>query len=980
MIGSSSFLEAKLSFSYTLQMEIPGNAAIIRTAVTAPPATPLPEGIVIPKRPLRPAQATTGRPTSLLTNWFPVQFTQDEAYQYAFTVTKINASPFGGRMQAPRKGQTGPPALPPRICREAFQRVADELGWKKGSYAFDGRSLLFSIDNQLLASVKGVYTNEFEVALPGERRPTHVSVKVEKVAIISFTALRDYVQGRDSEAALNALQCLDVVLKSSMGFNSLTDPNILTGARFFLFYNQQAPSLGGGAQIWQGYKQALRPCQSGLALTLDSATAAVWDVGNPSKPKNLAQIMNELLRDQRNPPRPGQPLDRTHTTALDRAIRGLKVRAIHNGFKRTVKGLSRNTPWEEFFEVPVDEKQPDGAKKKVSVADYFKDKYQITLTERHLPCVTIGNGQTFLPAEVADVLPGQRQGKLNGRQTSAMIKIAAQKPDRKLSFIREQVQRVNGTAKPEMDAFGLKLTTNVPEVKARILDNPLLDYANQKRFDPRNTGAWNMKGLSFVDANPIKSWCVISFVWQQDMKRDLNGFVEEFARGLDQYKVKVPKNNQGTVMPPLIEVKRDESAFQAMNRGCEAAETAYGAKPSIIIVILADDGVNTYRDVKQTSDSLLGIPSQCMVAAKIGLGRPPRGREQYIANVAMKVNAKLGGRNNILSQDFIQSKHFLQFWSRPFIVFGADVTHPPAGAASDAPAVAAVVASWDATVTRYAARVSVQQRHPDCRDIILELKQMVKELLIEFYRASRGHKPERILFYRDGVSNGEFDAVIKYEYRAIREACMELGDGQSQYAPPISFIAVQKRHNTRFFPTSPQNADRSGNVMPGSVIDTNICHPFEWDFYLNSHAGLQGTNKPVHYHVLCDENKLTADGLQLMTYWLTYLFCRCTRSISVVAPCQYAHLSAFRASLSFRATFELTRLGTCLAAWWRQRHGKFLQSWQWCNQSGVFAHCSFFEQCHVFRLRTMFGTCLVNVWQVKIRSSRIRIHALDCEI
>ena len=35
---------------------------------------------------------------------------------------------------------------------------------------------------------------------------------------------------------------------------------------------------------------------------------------------------------------------------------------------------------------------------------------------------------------------------------------------------------------------------------------------------------------------------------------------------------------------------------------------------------------------------------------------------------------------------------------------------------------------------------------------------MVRELLIQFYQATN-HKPCRIIFYRDGVSEGQFDQV-----------------------------------------------------------------------------------------------------------------------------------------------------------------------------------------------------------------------------
>jgi hypothetical protein len=36
---------------------------------------------------------------------------------------------------------------------------------------------------------------------------------------------------------------------------------------------------------------------------------------------------------------------------------------------------------------------------------------------------------------------------------------------------------------------------------------------------------------------------------------------------------------------------------------------------------------------------------------------------------------------------------------------------------------------------------------------------------------------------------------------------------------------------------------------------------------------------------------------QVLTYWLCYLFCRCTRSVSYASPAYYAHLAAGRGKL-----------------------------------------------------------------------------------
>jgi eukaryotic translation initiation factor 2C len=60
-----------------------------------------------------------------------------------------------------------------------------------------------------------------------------------------------------------------------------------------------------------------------------------------------------------------------------------------------------------------------------------------------------------------------------------------------------------------------------------------------------------------------------------------------------------------------------------------------------------------------------------------------------------------------------------------------------------------------------------------------------------------------------------------------------------------------------FFPSSDFDADRSGNCPAGTVIDTKVVSPVEFDYYLFGHAGLLGTSRPAHYNVLFDENEFT---------------------------------------------------------------------------------------------------------------------------
>lgn len=61
----------------------------------------------------------------------------------------------------------------------------------------------------------------------------------------------------------------------------------------------------------------------------------------------------------------------------------------------------------------------------------------------------------------------------------------------------------------------------------------------------------------------------------------------------------------------------------------------------------------------------------------------------------------------------------------------------------------------DAHPSRYCATVRVQRPR---QEIIQDLASMVRELLIQFYKSTR-FKPTRIIFYRDGVSEGQFRQV-----------------------------------------------------------------------------------------------------------------------------------------------------------------------------------------------------------------------------
>ena len=132
---------------------------------------------------------------------------------------------------------------------------------------------------------------------------------------------------------------------------------------------------------------------------------------------------------------------------------------------------------------------------------------------------------------------------------------------------------------------------------------------------------------------------------------------------------------------------------------------------------------------------------------------------------------------------------------------------------------------------------------------------------------------------------------------------------------------------------------KSNNIPAGTVVDTNICHPSQYDFYLCSHAGIQVWHLilippviliifrvPQDQHItMCSMMTMTTsltcfkvilstifwdDSLFFFlefTYHLCHTYVRCTRSVSIPAPTYYAHLVAFRARYHMQAVMDNDR-------------------------------------------------------------------------
>ncbi|KAF0555245.1 Piwi-domain-containing protein [Gigaspora margarita] len=684
---------------------------------------------------------------------------------------------------------------------------------------------------------------------------------------LSFDELQNYVTGRSAS--------ISEVIKCIMALNAFINFTVrrnypAIGKSIFPHPRQIAHSdlelnpiiLPGALELRRGFYQSLRPAWNTLAINVDIC-ASVFYLGGP-----FLEVVAKLLN-KRNADEFRQGLSSRDWTILSKFVRRLKIRTIHRGQRRPVylvRKLSTEPADRLYFKIN---------EARVSVAEYFFRTYNRRLSFENLPCLLVRN-DVYLPLEVCDILPGQRfDGQLADMAHADMIKHTCVRPAERFKRISKAVQEIfKHSQDPHINSIGMDVDRENMTIDGRVLVPPTVEF-NSKSVNQTHVpkdGRWNLVNKIVVQGKSLENWSVLVF-GSRVPEQSIDQFMRQFRETASQKGLNVSNKPKITFTNPIGNVQ------QALYQACLDAQFNKALPPQLVFCIMEQTGP-LYGEIKRIGDTILGVPTQVLLAKLV---TKRGGLDQVCANISLKVNVKLGGKNSLLSRGQ------LNFVSQvPTMIFGADVFHP--GRGERKPSVAAVCASMDIDAVVYSGRYSVNKVPRN--ETIESLEDMVNDLFRAFWERNKS-LPNRILFYRDGVSEGQFQHVLNIEVKAIKAVISRCYKPGSE--PTLTFIIVQKRHHTRFMPENSRDGDRLGNCIPGTVIDTSIVVPHEFDFFLQSHYCLQGTARPIHYNILYDEHNFSADEIQTLTYRLCYLSARCTLSISLVPPVYYAHLIANRA-------------------------------------------------------------------------------------
>ncbi|KAJ3646696.1 hypothetical protein Zmor_024272 [Zophobas morio] len=757
----------------------------------------------------------------------------------------------GKILQAVHYDVTITPDTPKALLRDVMNLFRDKH--YKGRYpAFDGRKNLYTPTKLPFGD-----TISDKIKIEGENRTKEFMVEIKFARTVDLSPLHDMLRSKKSPQ--DALQCLDIVLRNAPSNNC-----IIAGRCFFTPPRDAIIPLGEGMEMYYGfYQSAIRGWKPLLNV----------DVAHKAFPKalELLDLICELGSDYRFTMERKDLRGRIHDNVLksvEKFIKQLKV-------KYEIKGQSSS---KRIYRVNGFGDSPSQARFKLedgtttTVEKYFENVKRVKLAYPHLPTVWVGakdrENKILLPLEYCMLVEGQTVNrKMTENQTSAMIKKSATSTDIRKQKIMKSLDEVRYNNDPCIREFGFSVNNQFERLDARVLEPPTLKYKNDATVKP-SRGVWRADRHKFLVGATIRQWTIASAT--RNPPRGIDSLADQIARMAPN----AGMNLESSAVKPFMHIGGRQTLKDFI-------EYFQNKKDYDLIFVVVPNSGCIYSYVKQAAELNVGCLTQCIKERTLNKLNP-----QTVGNILLKVNSKLNGTNHAINGNSRPA-----IMQRPCMIMGADVTHPSPDA-KDIPSVAAVTASHDPQAFQYNICWRLQ---PPKVEIIEDLCNITREQLLFFFKKNNC-KPERIVFFRDGVSEGQFQEVQRAEISAIQKACKSLQ--KEGYEPKITFLVVQKRHHTRLFPMDSRDSeDRNMNVPAGTCVDSMITNPMMQDFYLVSHASIQGVAKPTKYCTLWDDNKLNHDDIEELTYHLCHMFTRCNRSVSYPAPTYYAHLAAARAKV-----------------------------------------------------------------------------------
>lgn len=637
-------------------------------------------------------------------------------------------------------------------------------------------------------------------------------------------------------------------------YNSLMH-KVMTRLRYVIFNRKHfSPELRISIpeyklEVWPGWVTAVQRLDGGLKLVIDSSFKVI-----------RLDTVRDLLREIRDNSRGLQLKE-----AFEQRLVGSIVMTTYNNKAYRIDGI-------DIKKKPTDTFVMDRANSRpISYVDYMREHWNVQVNDLNQPMIVHypkpKPGQTgpeviYLVPELCVATGLTEEMRANYQIMKAVGDHTRLPPDIRELKLTEFLQQISTDerAKTVLDEWNLSVKPTLDILPGRRLENETILFGGTRTAAVPDNADWTRgatSGTVFKSVD-IENWALMYCERDNATAEDLMVNIREISRTLG---IRFCK-------PRLVKLSNDSST--TFVNACRTL-----VQPTDQMVVLLTPGKSQREDRYSACKRIFccekGIPCQFI---RCGTINNPRKIRSVCQKIVIQILSKVGGQ-----------PWAIRFPMKSFMIIGIDTYHDTIDRKKSC---VGFVASMNEFATSW-------WSHTFYQDSLEEIGQKVASCLTtalkRFHRLNR-FLPNKVIVYRDGVGDGQLEAVVKLEIGQIVNSVdfymrNEFGD---EPVPKLSYIIVQKRINTKM---SLRQFSKTSNPLPGSFIDHSITHPDYNDFYLVSQHVNQGTVSPTKYILLTEQGNLKLAHHQKLAYKMTHMYFNWCGTVRVPAPCQYAHKLAY---------------------------------------------------------------------------------------
>ena len=539
-------------------------------------------------------------------------------------------------------------------------------------------------------------------------------------------------------------------------------------------------------------------------------------------------------------------------------------------------------------------KEKNGQTKTVSILDYYKNQYSITLNDPDQPLLIVERKtktqRKALPNKEGEVESDNDENKdkeqiiylvpelvfATGTDNSndnsdkkrniiSKTKIDPNKKIEEIGKIRNMIFSNEGKGYKGKDGnsytskssnqiskeWGINLGENLT-IKGRILPQPKLKYAKNNIVNPKNG---NFRSGNTVSGAQI-SQSNFAYVYDKRDKSDIrNSLKGLLAKGkMKGLNIKFDQNLSGIHGITL----NNYSSWNDIRKQLNEIEQNKN-NIEMVVVFLSPQLEKFYSQLKEYFINSCQIATQFVVSKKL---QDPKRAGSIMFNIVEQINIKMGGTNfyiDFYGENIIKN-------GKVYLILGLEVRQINGEI------------HYSLTSTTNPNLNKMITTFKKCKNSKEDKEKAIEELMISALEGIKKapHPPDYIILYRQGGNYIQNKKLAAYEVPMFTKFINQKKAADGKFNPKFIYVCCNLKGDLKFF----ENGNgRYANPKSGLCVDSSVTQKDKYEFYIQPQFVNQGTATPCHYQVLYedrdnnnDENNLKLEELQLLSFYLSFYY------------------------------------------------------------------------------------------------------------